>query len=42
MRLTADLIGHSLSYLNPLKEREMDLRGAFHKGRYYTLIRVQS
>lgn len=28
MRLTADLIGHSLSYLNPLKEREMDLRGA--------------
>ncbi|KAK1825699.1 leucine-rich repeat-domain-containing protein [Podospora conica] len=27
MRLTADLIGHSLSYLNPLKEREMDLRG---------------
>jgi hypothetical protein len=29
MRLTADLIGHSLSYLNPLKEREMLLRGAF-------------
>lgn len=45
MRLTADLIGHSLSYLNPLKEREMDLRGASrgsHKGRYCTLIRVQS
>ncbi|KAK3352947.1 leucine-rich repeat-domain-containing protein [Lasiosphaeria hispida] len=28
MRLTADLISHSLSYLNPLKERELDLRGA--------------
>jgi len=27
MRLTADLIQHSLSYLNPLKERELDLRG---------------
>ncbi|KAK4187110.1 leucine-rich repeat-domain-containing protein [Podospora australis] len=27
MRLTADLINHSLSYLNPLKERELDLRG---------------
>ncbi|EAA33128.1 U2 small nuclear ribonucleo protein A [Neurospora crassa] len=27
MRLTADLINNSLSYLNPLKEREIDLRG---------------
>jgi len=27
MRLTADLIQSSLSYLNPLKERELDLRG---------------
>ncbi|KAI9828067.1 MAG: U2 snRNP complex subunit [Thelocarpon impressellum] len=27
MRLTADLIQASLSYLNPLKERELDLRG---------------
>ncbi|EHA52164.1 U2 snRNP complex subunit [Pyricularia oryzae] len=27
MRLNADLINHSLSYLNPLKERELDLRG---------------
>ncbi|KAI9852319.1 MAG: U2 snRNP complex subunit [Thelocarpon superellum] len=27
MRLTADLIHSSLSYLNPLKERELDLRG---------------
>ncbi|KAH6856401.1 leucine-rich repeat-domain-containing protein [Chaetomium sp. MPI-CAGE-AT-0009] len=27
MRLTADLINNSLSYLNPLKERELDLRG---------------
>ncbi|RPA88046.1 L domain-like protein [Ascobolus immersus RN42] len=27
MRLTAELIGSSLSYLNPLKERELDLRG---------------
>ncbi|RMZ89701.1 hypothetical protein DV736_g3095, partial [Chaetothyriales sp. CBS 134916] len=27
MRLTADLINASLSYLNPLKERELDLRG---------------
>jgi len=31
MRLTADLISNSLSYLNPLKERELDLRGAFRK-----------
>jgi hypothetical protein len=29
MRLTPDLINNSLSYLNPLKERELDLRGAF-------------
>jgi U2 small nuclear ribonucleoprotein A' len=29
MRLTAELIRDSLSYLNPLKERELDLRGAF-------------
>jgi hypothetical protein len=29
MRLTADLINSSLSYLNPNKERELDLRGAF-------------
>ncbi|KZF19386.1 L domain-like protein [Xylona heveae TC161] len=27
MRLTADLIQSSLSYLNPVKERELDLRG---------------
>jgi U2 small nuclear ribonucleoprotein A' len=27
MRLTAELINNSLSYLNPLKERELDLRG---------------
>jgi U2 small nuclear ribonucleoprotein A' len=27
MRLTAELINDSLSYLNPLKERELDLRG---------------
>ncbi|KAK4899936.1 U2 snRNP complex subunit [Elasticomyces elasticus] len=27
MRLTAELITNSLSYLNPLKERELDLRG---------------
>ena len=27
MRLTAELINNSLSYLNPLKEREIDLRG---------------
>ena len=28
-RLTAELIQQSLSYLNPLKERELDLRGEF-------------
>ncbi len=27
MRLTAELLTTSLSYLNPLKERELDLRG---------------
>ena len=27
MRLTPDLLSTSLSYLNPLKERELDLRG---------------
>ena len=27
MRLTAELITDSLSYLNQLKERELDLRG---------------
>ena len=31
MRLTAELIQTSLSYLNPLKERELDLRGASDK-----------
>jgi U2 small nuclear ribonucleoprotein A' len=30
MRLTAELIRDSLSYLNPLKERELDLRGALN------------
>jgi len=29
MRLTAELIHNSLSYLNPLHERELDLRGVF-------------
>jgi hypothetical protein len=39
MRLTAELIQNSLSYLNPLKERELDLRGAYkaEKNRYYIL-----
>ena len=27
MRLSIDLVQNSLSYLNPLKERELDLRG---------------
>lgn len=27
MRLTTELLTSSLSYLNPLKERELDLRG---------------
>jgi hypothetical protein len=31
VRLTADLIQNSLSYLNPLKERELDLRGALKR-----------
>jgi U2 small nuclear ribonucleoprotein A' len=30
MRLTAELIQNSLSYLNPLNERELDLRGKSH------------
>lgn len=33
MRLTVELIQNSLSYINPLKDRELDLRGAFE---YYT------
>jgi len=41
MRLTAELITSSLSYLNPLKERELDLRGAFatclKRAEHYTL-----
>jgi hypothetical protein len=40
MRLTVELIQNSLSYINPLKERELDLRGALYqpeKNRYYTL-----
>ena len=37
MRLTADLINNSLSYLNPLKERELDLRGTW-RTRYYTWL----
>jgi hypothetical protein len=31
MRLTAELIQNSLSYLNPLNERELDLRGALYE-----------
>ena len=43
MRLTAELIRDSLSYLNPLKERELDLRGAFiEKSRCYTSSSFQS
>jgi len=42
MRLTAELITSSLSYLNPLKERELDLRGALStllkRAEYYTLL----
>lgn len=47
MRLTAELINTSLSYLNPLNERELDLRGkppqnaesplGPEKDRYYTM-----
>jgi U2 small nuclear ribonucleoprotein A' len=29
MRLTAELIQSSLTYINPLTDRELDLRGAF-------------
>jgi U2 small nuclear ribonucleoprotein A' len=29
MRLTVELIQNSLSYINPLTDRELDLRGAF-------------
>jgi U2 small nuclear ribonucleoprotein A' len=37
MRLTPELIKESLSYINPLKERELDLRGLSPpKNRYYT------
>lgn len=41
MRLTVDLVQNSLSYLNPLKERELDVRGTVRptvdeKNRYYT------
>jgi U2 small nuclear ribonucleoprotein A' len=28
MRLTVELIQNSLSYINPLTDRELDLRGA--------------
>lgn len=40
MRLTTDLINQSLSYLNPLKERELDLRGVYlpEKNRCYTCV----
>lgn len=38
MRLTPDLINTSLSYLNPLKERELDLRGAFQLKRTDTTL----
>jgi U2 small nuclear ribonucleoprotein A' len=37
MRLTGELVHNSLSYINPIKERELDLRGtAMSKDRYYT------
>jgi hypothetical protein len=42
MRLTSDLISHSLSYLNPLKERELDLRGAFWKEQILHFDSLQS
>jgi len=38
MRLTVDLINNSLSYLNPLKERELDLRGAYKLKRADTTL----
>jgi U2 small nuclear ribonucleoprotein A' len=31
MRLTTDLINNSLSYINSLTERELDLRGALKR-----------
>ena len=36
MRLTAELLQNSPSWLNALKERELELRGTFEKSRYYT------
>jgi len=37
MRLTPELIKESLSYINPLKERELDLRGSLSpENRYCT------
>jgi hypothetical protein len=43
MRLTVDLLQNSLSYINPLKERELDLRGMFTRAlkrtEYYTELR---
>lgn len=36
MRLTTDLINNSLSFINCLTERELDLRGAYGKNRCYT------
>lgn len=41
MRLTADLINNSLSYLNPLKERELDLRGTFKRADTTLDLRAQ-
>ena len=38
MRLTAELVQNSLSYLNPLKERELDLRGAYKLKRADTTL----
>ena len=40
MRLTAELIQNSLSYLNPLKERELDLRGAYKLKRADTTLLI--
>ena len=42
MRLTAELIQNSLSYLNPLKERELDLRGAYKLKRADTTLRLRA
>jgi hypothetical protein len=36
MRLTTDLINNSLSFINCVTERELDLRGAYEKSRCYT------